>query len=327
MSSDQWSLLGALCGALIVGGVLFIVCGAMHVPAPTGRPQSPVVVRWQRAMAGLPEQWASKYRLVAMTAGIATVGTWLLTERPVHGLLAGATVLGVPWIWNPAGTSERQVVRLEALAEWLQQLAGVHQAGTTLEAAIDTSSARAPAAVRTPVRTLAARLRMGVNPSGAYRQFADAFLDGAVDNVVLLFLTHTHDHGPGLGRALQSMASLTEREANNLRVIDAERNKVRTSTRWVSIISLAIGFYIVTNNSWGQVYRTTVGQLVLLVLGSLFAAALVWLRKLAVNPPSPRLLDPLATVPVARAVPAGSPGPGTAPRTGNWPRTAEEARR
>ncbi|MCX4554236.1 type II secretion system F family protein [Streptomyces sp. NBC_01500] len=295
MSTDQWSLLGALCGALLVGGVLFIVRGATHVPLAADRPRSRMLVRCERAIASLPERWAARYRLVAVAAVVAAMGTWLLTERPVHGLLAAAAVLGVPWIWNPAGTSERQIQRLEALAEWLQQLAGVHQAGTTLEAAIDTSAARAPAEVRAPVRTLAARLRMGVNPSGAYRQFADAFADGAVDNVVLLFLTHTHDHGPGLGRALQSMASLTEREANTLRIIDAERAKVRTSTRWVSVISLAIAFYIVTNSSWGQVYRTAVGQLILLVLGGVFAAALVWLRKLAVSPPSPRLLDPLSS--------------------------------
>ena len=245
----------------------------------------------------------AKYRWVAAAAALAAVSTWTLTLRPVQGLMSAAAVLGLPWIWNPAGTAQRQIIRLEALAEWLQQLAGMHQSSATLEAAIDASSTRAPQAIRPQVRTLAARLRMGVDPSHAYRQFADQLADGAVDNVVLSFLTYTQAPGRGFSRALQTMSELTSAEASALRVIDAERNKVRTSTRWVSLISMAFAVYIVTNPSWGAVYRTTVGQLVLILFSGCFAGALLWLRKLAVTPPAPRLLDPLPPAPTRAAAP------------------------
>ncbi|MGW5736408.1 MULTISPECIES: type II secretion system F family protein [Streptomyces] len=293
MSSDQWSLLAAPCGALVVGGLLVAVRGAIQAPVKAGRPPSRWAVRWQSAQASLPDAWARRYRLIVIAAGLATVSSWLVWARPVHGLLAGVVVLGIPWIWNPAGTSRREIVRLEALAEWMQQLAGVHESGGTLDSAITASATRAPQVIRPQVRLLAARLRVGVNPSQAYRQFADAFADGAVDNIVMLFLTHAQDHGPGLSRALQSMASLTEQEAISLRSLDAKRAQVRTGTRWVSIISLAIAVYILTNPSWGGIYRTATGQLVMLVLGAVFGGALTGMRKLARSRPAPRLLAPL----------------------------------
>lgn len=304
MSSDQWSLLAALCGALIVGGLLIGGRGAIQVPVAAGRPPSRWVVRWQAAQASLPDAWARRYRFIVIAAALAAVGSWLIWTRPVHGLLAGVGVLGIPWIWNPAGTSSREIVRLEALAEWMQQLAGVHESGGTLDSAITASATRAPQAIRPQVRLLAARLRVGANPSQAYRQFADAFADGAVDNAVMLFLTHAMDHGPGLSRALQSMASLTEQEAISLRSLDAKRAQVRTGTRWVSVISLAIAVYILTNPSWGGIYRTASGQLVMLVLGAMFGGALVGMRKLARSRPAPRLL---AALPSAAGLSNGTP--------------------
>lgn len=299
MSSDQWSLLAALCGALIVGSLLMGVRGATRLPVVSAdRPASRWVVGWQAAQASLPEAWARRYRFIVIVAALATVGAWLIWTRPVHGLLAGVAVLGIPWIWNPAGTSHRQIVRLEALAEWMQQLAGVHESGGTLDSAITASATRAPQVIRPQVRLLAARLRVGANPTIAYRQFADAFADGAVDNAVMLFLTHAQEHGPGLSRALQSMAHLTEQEATSLRSLDAKRAQVRTGTRWVSIISLAIAAYILTNSSWGEIYRTATGQLVMLVLGALFTGALTGMRRLARSRPAPRLLAALPTAAV-----------------------------
>ncbi|MDI3390051.1 type II secretion system F family protein [Streptomyces sp. B-S-A8] len=294
MNTTQWSLLAAFFGALIVAGLLLTATGIRGVAVQPGRPATRRQLMWRRMQASMPEAWASKYRMLTAVAALAAVATWVVTLRPVHGLIAAAAVLGLPWIWNPAGTAQRQIVRLEALAEWLQQLAGMHQSSATLETSISASATRCPQAIRPQVRTLAARLRMGVDPAHAYRQFADQFADGAVDNVVLLFLTHTQDHGSGLSNALKTMSQLTSAEANSLRSIDAERNRVRVSTRWVSLISMAMIGYTVTG-SWGEVYRTATGQLVLIVLATLFAAALWWLRRMAYTPPDPRLLDPLPT--------------------------------
>lgn len=311
MNTAQWSLLSALFGAFIVAGLLLTITGLRGVEDDPGRPASRFQERWQRLRATMPEAWATRYRLLCIVAAVAAVATWAYTLRPIQGLMAAVAVLGFPWVWNPAGTAQRQVQRLEAIAEWLQQLAGMHQSSATLETSIAASATRCPQIIRPQVRTLAARLRMGVDPAFAYRQFADQFADGAVDNVALLFLAHTKDHGRGLTRALQTMAQFTSAEATALSTIDAERNRVRQSTRWVSVACIAIVLYIVTGTSWGDVYRTTIGQLVLVVMSAGFIAALWWLRRMAVTPADPRLLDPLP-VQAAHAVPHEMPVPAPA---------------
>ncbi|MDI3408351.1 type II secretion system F family protein [Streptomyces cavernicola] len=293
MNTTQWSLLAALFGALIVTGLLLAITGLRGVEDDPARPASRAQERWQRMRATMPEAWATRYRLLCIVAAVAAILTWAYTLRPIQGLMVAVAVLGFPWVWNPAGTAQRQVQRLEAIAEWLQQLAGMHQSSATLETAIAASATRCPQIIRPQVRTLAARLRMGVDPTFAYRQFADQFADGAVDNVALLFLAHTKDHGRGLTRALQTMSQLTASEATALSAIDAERNRARQSTRWVSVICIGFVLYLVTGTSWGDVYRTATGQLVLVALSAGFIAALWWLRRMAVTPPDPRLLDPL----------------------------------
>ncbi len=311
MSADQWMLLAAVCAMAAVGGGLLVVRGLYPPPPDPARRTSPWVLRWRRARQTLPEAWAERYRYVTAAAALVTVVLWAYTARPVQGLLAGVAVLGFPWIWHPAGTSTRQIRRLEALADWLQQLAAVHEAGMSLEQAIRTSADRAPQALREPVGTLTARLRLNVAPKRAYRQFADALADGVVDHVVLLFLTHTQDRGAGLKEALQEMSDDVARQAVALRTVDADRAKVRTSTRWVSLFSLVISAVVLLNPAYSEPYHTGQGQLMLLILGSAFAGALIWLRKMAAGTPPPRLLNPLPDGGAAAEEPqtaaAGSP--------------------
>ncbi|MYS39630.1 hypothetical protein GT025_36460 [Streptomyces sp. SID4920] len=242
-----------------------------------------------RARMSMPEAWARRYRWIAMSAALATVGAWMLTGRPVHGLVAGAVVLGLPWIWHPAATTEHKVKRLEGLAEWLQQLVSVHEAGTSLEQAIRASAGRAPQAVRDDVRLLAARLRSGLSPEHAYLAFGYELGDGDSDNVVLLFLSHIRDRGEGLGYALSEMSAIISKRAHNLRTVDADLAKVRTQTRWVGIISLALAAVCIPA---GKPFLTLTGQMVLLCCAGIFAGALVMLRVIASAAPTPRLLTP-----------------------------------
>ncbi|MDG4859291.1 type II secretion system F family protein [Streptomyces sp. T-3] len=298
------SLLAVVCALLVAAGLAMIWRGAFPPPADPARRPSVWRLRIERARATLPDAWAERYRFIASLAVVAMIATWALTASPVHGLLAAGIVLGAPWIWNPAGTSTRQIVRLAALAEWLQQLAAIHEAGTSLEQAVQASAERAPQPIRAPVRTLAARLRLGVPPSEAYTAFAGELADGASDNVVLLFLTHIQDRGEGLGEALKEMSEITAREASGLRTVDADRAKVRTSTRWVSVFSVVLSVAVVYNPDYGAPYRSPGGQVVLTFLAAVFACALLWLRKIASPRPSPRLLN--APAPMGAAESEGS---------------------
>ncbi|MCB5910383.1 type II secretion system F family protein [Streptomyces pinistramenti] len=289
MSLGQLGMLGALCGLLMAVGVVMCVRSFRPLPGPVrGRVRRASV--WQRVCASLPGAWAERYRWIVTLAGVAMVGVWIWTAQPVQGLLAAGVIAGFPWIWHPSVTSTRRIVRLEALARWLQHLAGAHVVGHTLEAAISGAMRQVPAEIHEPVRTLEARLRMGVDAETAYRAFADDLGDGAVDNVVLVFLTHIRDRGRGMVDTLQSLSDLTAEEAASLRTVDADRQKVRTQTRWVAIIVLVMGFTM--GSSFGPVYSTAGGQMWLLLMGAGFVGALVWLRRLCAVRSSPRLLHP-----------------------------------
>ncbi|MGG2463798.1 type II secretion system F family protein [Streptomyces sp. RGM 3693] len=288
MSLGQLGLLGALCGLLIVAGIWLAIRAFRPVPADRAAAPPRWTGLWARICEGLPGPWAAAYRWIVIAACIAAMVMWVVTARPVQGLLAAAVVAGVPWIWHPAGTSTRRIVRLEALSAWLQHLAGAHIVGHTLEAAISGAMRQVPAPIAEPVRVLEARLRMGVDKESAYRAFADELADGAVDNVVLVFLTHIRDRGTGMVETLQTLSDLTAEEAAALRTMDAERQKVRTQTRWVAIIVLAMAIGMGSN--FGSVWATVGGQLWLLAMGAAFVGALVWLRRLSAVKPGPRLL-------------------------------------
>ncbi|MGI5262500.1 type II secretion system F family protein [Streptomyces angustmyceticus] len=290
MSLGQLGLLGALCGLLVVAGIVLAV--RSFRPVPAGRAAAPQrwTGLWERVCDALPGPWAAAYRWILVAAGGAALVMWVWTARPVQGLLAAAVVAGAPWIWHPAGTSTRRIERLEALSAWLQHLAGAHVVGHTLEAAISGAMRQVPGPILESVRVLEARLRMGVDKEDAFRAFADDLDDGAVDNVVLVFLTHVRDRGQGMVETLQALSDLTAKEAASLRTVDAERQKIRTQTRWVAIIVLGLAWLMGSN--FGAVWATFGGQMWLLAMGAVFVGAMVWLRRLSVIKPAPRLLHP-----------------------------------
>ncbi|MFD5728943.1 type II secretion system F family protein [Streptomyces sp. NPDC058368] len=288
----QLSLLGFMCGLLVLGGLALVWRGWHPDPEDPARRPSPLRLWIDRARVSMPEAWARRYWWIAMGGALATVAVWMLTGRPVHGLIAGAVVLGLPWIWHPAATAQHKVESLEGLSEWLQQLVSVHEAGTSLEQAIQASAGRAPQAVRTDVRLLAARLRSGLSPEHAYLAFGDELGDGDSDNVVLLFLNHIRDRGEGLSYALSEMSALISDRARNLRAVDADRAKIRTQTRWVGLISLTLAAFIIFNPYYGKPFWTLAGQGVLLLCAGLFVGAVILLRVIASTPPTPRLLTP-----------------------------------
>ncbi|MFJ8848415.1 type II secretion system F family protein [Streptomyces cyaneofuscatus] len=290
MSLGQISLLGFVYGLLFLGGLVLLWRGLRPGEQDSARRPSAWVGRWGRVQASMPSAWAERFRWISIAAALAVVGVWMMTGRPIHGLIAGAVVLGSPWIWHPAQTADGQIARLEGLAEWLQQLVSVHEAGTSLEQAIHASAGRAPEAVREPVRLLAARLRSGTSPGAAYMAFGDELADGDSDNVVLLFLSHIKDRGEGLGFALGEMSELTAARARSLRTVDADRAKVRTQTRWVGVISLVLATPFVFNPDFGGPFWTASGQMFLIVCIGVFAGAVAMLRVIASTAPTPRLL-------------------------------------
>ncbi|MFD5425619.1 type II secretion system F family protein [Streptomyces sp. NPDC127084] len=293
VNTSQLALVAACCAVL----ALLAINGAVReirgrVPDPT-KPRSPMAGRIQRAKAELPETWQRRWRHLVITAGIVALVVWAWTGWPVHGLLAGAAVLGLPYVLNPGTAAQARIERLEALGQWLNHLAGVHQGGISLTQTIRSSAKAAPSPIAPNVRALSDRLRSGMEAHDAFALFADELADGVSDHVTLLFQSHAVYRGRGLSDALEAMAVTIHQQAADARDIEADRAKVRKSSRMVSIVICVVVVGCMLNQAWSGWYQSPLGQIVLAVLGGLFAYTLRWLRKIARTQPDPRLIDPL----------------------------------
>ena len=293
MNTSQLALVAACSAVLAVLAIAAAVRVAGGRSVDPTKPASPLVQRIRRARGELPEAWQRRWRPLVITAAVTTLLVWAWTGWPVHGILAGAAVLGLPFVLNPGTAASQRIERLEALGQWLNPLAGVHQAGISLPQTIRASAKAAPGPIAPNVRAHADRLRSGMEAEDAFAHFADELADGVADHVVLLFQSHAVYKGPGLSDALEALAVTIHQQAADARDIEADRAKVRKSSRMVSMVICLVVVGCMLNDAWAGWYKTPLGQLVLALLGGAFAWTLTWLRRIARTKPDPRLIDPL----------------------------------
>ncbi|MEJ8632312.1 type II secretion system F family protein [Streptomyces sp. MS2.AVA.5] len=293
MTASQLALVAACC-AVLTFLALFAAVREIRgrIPDPI-KPTSRTAGRIQRAKAELPDKWQRRWRHLVAAAAVITLVVWAWTGWPVHGILAGAAVLGLPYVLNPGTAATLRIERLEALGQWLNHLAGVHGVGISLTQTIATSAKAAPEPIAVNVHALAERLRTGTDAHQAFALFADELADGVSDHVVLLFQSHAVHQASGLSDALEALAVTIHQQAANARDIEADRAKVRKSSRMVSIVICVVVVGCMLNDAWSGWYQSPVGQIVLAVLGAVFAWTLSWLRRIARTQPDPRLIEPL----------------------------------
>ncbi|MFI9272691.1 type II secretion system F family protein [Kitasatospora sp. NPDC052896] len=289
-------LLYTLCGVLLSGGLVALVVGVRGTRA--GRPAEPgplatrAHVLWYGA-PGAASPGTARLRRIQLGLSLAAAPLlWLFTGIPVTAGLAPLAVFGLPWLFAATRSDTRQIVRLEALAEWTQRLADVLLLGTGLNQALLTSRRTAPAALADEIDDLASRLQARWRVEDALRAFADSLADATADKVLAALLLRSGDSGPGLARSLADLADSVRDEVRQRRSIEADRAKHRTTIRWlvgIILIVIVVGSF---NSRYTAPYSTFQGQVVLGVLAALFVAVIAWMRSLAANPPLPRLLEP-----------------------------------
>ena len=297
MSSNALALFAAVCALVFIAaafGAALEIRGRVPDPA---RPPSRLSRRVQRAKSELPDAWRARYRWLVAGAAVAALVVWAVTGWPIHGLLAAGAVLGLPYLLHPGGAATARIERLEALAQWLRHLAGVHTAGVSLDQTIQSSAKAASAPIAAEVQDLAVRLRARQDPVAAYGEFAEAFSDGVVDHIVLLLQSHATFRGEGLSQALESLADSIAEQARDARAVEADRAKVRASARWVSLFIVFVVIVCLLNTTYSAPYGSVFGQGLLAGLGFLFWWTLSWLRRIARTKPEPRLLGPGAAGP------------------------------
>lgn len=279
--------LAGLSGAAVTLGILLIAAGltARPAPHPGSGSRRPSPSQWSRLPHG------TRLRVAASVGGgiLAWLATgWLLAVPAVPAL-----VLGLPTLLRPpVGTP---IARLEALQEWTRSLAGMLTVGVGLEHALIASARSAPTPITAEVTGLAARLRARTPTSDALRWFADALDDATADLIVVSLTRAATRRGQGLTAILESLSASVAHEVSIRRAVDAERAKLRTTTRTVTALTLTVMAGLFAAGSYTDPYRTLTGSSVLGLLLALYITTLAWMRRLgATRRPARLIADPPA---------------------------------
>lgn len=255
--------LAAVFGAGLGLGVTLVAYGLSNGVAPRRRSRPRLSARF------------------AVCIGVAA-GVTLMTRWPVAAALAATAVWGLPAILGADRRYRDDVARIEGIASWAERLRDTLSAAAGLEQAIHASATTAPAAIAGQVRALASRLDAGERLRPALRRFADDVADPTADVVVTALLLAVEHQARQLGELLGALATAARAQAQLRLRVAAGRARVRTSVRVIVLTTLAMATALVAfNRGYLAPYDGPRGQLMLLVTGALFAAAITWLARIA----------------------------------------------
>jgi len=289
------AVLAAIAVIAVFAGIAAIVFGARGSAGPA-RPPSGVGDALRRFL-GMERGVAARGRRIGLLiAGLLllTLG-WLYTGIPAVGMVAGAAVVGGPWLFGAGSAEKRSIARLEAVEMWTRRLADLVRAGGGLHQAILVSSAEAPAAIAPEVDLLATELSSSISTDEALHRFADRLADPTSDEVVAALILNAKERGPKLADVLDRVTASIADLLTMRREVTAGRTDARLSGNILTGLTLAGLLVLLVNKGYMAPYHTVVGQFVL--LGAVLACALLllWMRKLNTPPRIPRLLRPVAT--------------------------------
>ncbi len=269
--------LAALCGAGVGLGLTAIWAGWRGTggPHPTRRPWWPALER-------------ANLRL-ALSAGAAVV-VGAATGWPVGAVLAGLAGWGAPSLLGGTRARQAAVGRIEAVASWAEMLRDTMAGAAGLEQAIIATAPLAPVPIRAEVVTLAVRLD-GERLAPALRSFAEEVADPTCDLVVAALVLAAEHQASRLGELLGTLAQAARDQATMRLRVEAGRARTRTSVRVIvgATGALVLGLAVL-NRGYLAPYDSAVGQLVLLLVGSTFTAAFVWLSRMTRPVPAERML-------------------------------------
>ncbi|WP_419995059.1 type II secretion system F family protein [Streptomyces boninensis] len=278
MTREQ-ALLG-LCGLGLATGLLLIVYA--YRAAPKQRP--PARQAWR-------SEEHSGRRLA--TAGVLGALVGLATGWLVGAVLTALAAWGIPPALTPDRLHRQHIARIEALASWTEMLRDTLAAAAGLEQTITATAHTAPDPIRPHIAELADRLGAGERLPDALRRLADQLTDPIADLVVAVLVLASEHQGRQLAPLLGQLAETARAQVEMRRRVEVSRARVRTTVRVIVLTTLCFAAALVAFNPvFLQPYDSAVGQGVLLLVGAIFTAAFVWLRRMAViDEPERFLLD------------------------------------
>jgi len=301
-SSDSLPMLAILVGA-VTGGALFLLVIALR-----GLPSRP-----KKQGPGTLERQVRE--LFSVRGGIALVAG-ILVLVATGWIVAGIGVALLVYSWRSLGgaASERKTMaRLESLATWTESLRDTIAGAVGLEQAIPSSIRVADVSLREPLTKLVDRLHTRVPMHVALRRFADDLDDPSADMIIAALIINARLRGPGLRALLGALAVSVREELDMRRKVNAGRRSTRRSVQIVVAVSVGMAIVLaVLDHAFLSPYDGVYGQFMLVIIGAIYAAGILWLRRLATFESPQRLLGTAG----AASVPAAEPEAVTAWRGG-----------
>lgn len=278
-----------LLGAGLAVGVLLVWAGLRGRPV---RPATPsrlsawLAVHHDRKQVG--------WLVVAVLAGLA-VGA--ITGWVVGAILTVVAVVGLPRILGSNVDHKLHLERIEAIAGWTEMLRDTLVAAAGLEQAILATAPACPAAIREEITELAVRLERGERLAPSLRNLAEQLRDPTADLVISALVLAAEHQARQLADLLGELASEAREQASMRMRVEAGRARTKTSVRVIVIttLSFAVGL-VLLNRGYLAPYDTAFGQIMLLIVGVLFAAAFAWLARIARMREAERFLTELGTI-------------------------------
>lgn len=268
-------LVGAVIGVLSAMGIGLVAAG---LRGTADKPAAGRTVEW-RPIA-----------VVGGGASLAAIVAWIVTGWPAVGALAAAVALIVPKMIGTKQRRDEVTARSEALASWAEMLRDTVSAHAGLRESISITAKVAPRPIRAEVQRLAARAERG-QLTVALRQFAAEVNDPVADLIVAALVIAADRQANRLSELLgQIAASAREQAAMRIRV---ETGRARTYASSRALVIITFGFaatLMIFSPSYMEPYDSATGQMVLALIGALFAGALWGLVELGKPATGPRIL-------------------------------------
>ncbi|MPZ61112.1 MAG: type II secretion system protein [Propionibacteriales bacterium] len=266
-------LLIMLIGAVVGAGVWLLIIAIRGLP-----PRDPA----------RPGGWSNYQRTLGESArrlllgGAAGLVVLVATQWPVLAVALGLLAAFWDRIFGGAAAERAQIERLDGLASWTEALRDTIAGAVGLEQAIPATAINASPSIRPHLNLLVDRLRIREPMHEAMLKFADDLDDASADLIVAALVLNARLRGPGLREVLSSLAESAREELDLRRKVEAERRSTRRSVQVVVGITLGVAALLVLfNERYLEPYDTANGQLMLMVCIGIFAAGIMWLRRLA----------------------------------------------
>lgn len=282
-----------------VGLVMLAIAGAIVVAAslagviPARTPQHGASSTGLLTKAVDNVRGTSRPTILRLVAGLAVGAVLMYVLRwPVLVLVAPAAFVGLPKL---LGDPPQDSIRLlEALDRWVRGMLAQMSAGKAIGDAVRLSARQAPPLLADPLALVVKRLDDRWTTPQALQAMADDLNSADADAVIAALILSAQRGGTGTTVTLYALADSIQERLRALREVEAERSKPRVVVRqvtWISIATLVV--FMVLSPGFFAAYGTPIGQVILVILLSLYIGSVWAMRRMTLSRTRERILRPL----------------------------------